>query len=88
MSISATKKHYAAEAQLLDFASDSENSRTVINKWVEDQTNQKIKDLLQPGVITSMTAMVLVNAIYFTGKVENQGCIEKLSIVKIKIYKS
>nr|QWX94540.1 serpin family B-like protein [Platynereis dumerilii] len=63
----ATKKHYAAEAQVLDFAADSENSRTTINKWVEDQTNQKIQDLLQPGTINSMTAMVLVNAIYFKG---------------------
>jgi len=63
----ATRKHYAAEAQVLDFEKDTENSRTVINQWVEEQTNQKIKDLLKPGVVNDMTAMVLVNAIYFKG---------------------
>ena len=66
--LTATKKHYAAESQCLDFAGETENSRKAINKWVEDQTEQKIKDLLQPGVINpGSTIMVLANAIYFKG---------------------
>ena len=52
---------------MLDFANDTENSRIAINKWVEGQTNDKIKDLLQPGTVRQDTAMVLANAIYFKG---------------------
>jgi len=63
----STKKLYAAEAEVLDFANDTENSRITINKWIENQTNDKIKDLLQPGVVNHNTAMVLANAIYFKG---------------------
>jgi serpin B len=38
-----------------------------INKWAEDKTNGKIKDLLAPGSITPDVVMVLANAIYFKG---------------------
>ena len=65
--LSSTRKHYNAEAQVLDFAGDSEGSRVTINKWIEEQTAAKIKDLLPSGSINSLTAMVLTNAIYFKG---------------------
>ena len=32
------------------------------------QTNHKIKDLFEPGALTSATKMVLVNAVYFKGR--------------------
>ena len=67
-----TRKFYMAEAELADFAGDSEGSRQKINKWVEDQTAQKIKDLMPEGSINGLTAMVLVNAIYFKGDWENK----------------
>ncbi|HDR15678.1 MAG TPA: hypothetical protein ENN79_09415 [Desulfobacteraceae bacterium] len=49
----------------LDFVNNWEGSRNTINQWVEDQTNDKIKDLLPQGSITPDTAVVLTNAIYF-----------------------
>ena len=36
-----------------------------INKYVEDVTNQKIKDLLANDDVDGLTRMVLINAVYF-----------------------
>ena len=65
--LSSTRKHYDAEAQVLDFAGDSEGSRVTINKWIEEQTATKIRDFLPLGSINGDTAMVLTNAVYFKG---------------------
>lgn len=51
----------------MDFVGDTENSRSTINRWVEAQTNNRIKDLLPPGTVTPLTRLVLTNAIYFKG---------------------
>lgn len=59
--------HYGAEMRLVDFMSAAEAIRLEINQWVEDQTNERIKDLLPEGVLSSDTRLVLVNAIYFYG---------------------
>ncbi len=58
-------ENYGAGLQLLNFVKQADSSRLTINSWVADQTQQKIKDLLQPGTITSDTRLVLTNAIYF-----------------------
>ena len=70
--LSMTRQHYDAEAQALDFAGDSEGSRVTINDWIEEQTAGKIRDLLPPDSINSLTAMVLTNAIYFKGDWKEQ----------------
>jgi serpin B len=44
---------------------DSEPVRLLINCWVEDQTEERIKDLLPEGALTVDTRLVLTNAIYF-----------------------
>ena len=62
--VALVRKQFAAEARGLDFA-QSEASRQIINKWVEDKTNNKIKDLIAQGMITQDTRMVLTNAVYF-----------------------
>jgi len=64
--LTTVKKHYHAEPQGLNFE-ETEKSREVINKWVEGQTKEKIKDLLPSGSIKHLTRMVLVNAVYFKG---------------------
>jgi len=51
----------------VNFATDAEGARKTINAWVEKQTRDKIKDLIQPGVLDSLTRLVLTNAIYFKG---------------------
>ncbi|MGM0597784.1 MAG: serpin family protein [Myxococcota bacterium] len=57
--------NYGSGLNLLDFATDPEAARLTINDWVEDQTEDKIKDLLKEGTITPYTVLVLTNAIYF-----------------------
>ena len=61
------KDYYGADAKELDFVNEPEPSREFINKWVEENTMDKIKELLKPGTINDNTIMVLVNAIYFKG---------------------
>jgi serpin B len=57
--------NYGAGIRLADFIGQYETVRKEINGWVEDQTRDKIKDLIPNGVLNSDTRMVLVNAIYF-----------------------
>lgn len=57
--------NYGAGLRGMDFANDPEGSREEINQWVEDQTEERIKDLLPAGSILPSTVMVLANAIYF-----------------------
>ena len=58
---------FGAGLEEVDFASDPEAARGQINQWVEDQTNEKIQDLMPAGAVNAATRMVLANAIYFKG---------------------
>ncbi|MGO8758313.1 MAG: serpin family protein [Terracidiphilus sp.] len=58
---------YGAGFRPVDFKSSPDASRTAINQWVEQQTNNKIQNLLGPGTVTPATRLVLTNAIYFKG---------------------
>ena len=57
--------NYGAGMTVLDFIGDPEGSRVTINDWVEDKTEDRIKDLIPQGMITSDTRLVLTNAVYF-----------------------
>jgi serpin B len=61
------RKYFRAEIQAADFVHQPEVARAAINAWVERQTRDKIRDLLQRGQITPQTRLVLCNAIYFKG---------------------
>ena len=61
------ERYYGGKITNLDFVTETEESRQTINKWVEDKTNNKIKDLIPSGVLSEMTRLVLTNAIYFKG---------------------
>lgn len=58
-------QHYGAGLRVLDFVSDPEGSRRLINEWVEDTTEDRIRDLIPDGTIDPLTRLVLVNAIWF-----------------------
>jgi serpin B len=63
------KSNYASELKNVDYTDNAERetTRKDINGWVEQKTNDKIKNLLSQGDLTSITRLVLVNAIYFYG---------------------
>jgi serpin B len=60
-------QYYRGKVTNLDFISQTEQSRITINNWVEEQTDNKIRNLIPPGVLNEMTRLVLTNAIYFKG---------------------
>jgi len=58
-------QNYGGSITNLDFVGHSEESRITINDWVEERTNDKIKDLIPQGLINVNTRLVLTNAVYF-----------------------
>lgn len=65
--IALVEKHYGNELHPVNYTTDHEGARQQINGWVEEQTNDKIQDLIGEGALNSLTRLVLVNAIYFKG---------------------
>jgi serpin B len=66
------KTDYGAGLNQVDFKGATEAARLTINRWVEQKTQDKIKDLLQPGTLAPSTRLVLTNAIYFKGDWQTQ----------------
>ena len=65
--IDVAARWYGANVKNLDFISNPEGSRETINRWVEEQTEDRIPDLLPPNAIDPLTRLVITNAIYFKG---------------------
>jgi serpin B len=66
------KTRFGAVFNEADFVTNPEGERQRINHWVEEKTRDRIKDLIPKGLITSLTRMVLANAIYFKGQWQKQ----------------
>ena len=64
--------NYDGRLSEVDFAGATEAARKIINDWVEKKTNDKIKELIKPGMLDAMTRLVLTNAIYFKGNWASQ----------------
>ena len=60
---------YKAKGENVNFRlpEELEKTRQKINKWVEEITNNKIRDLIPQGVLQEMTRLVITNAIWFNG---------------------
>jgi serpin B len=56
---------YGAAPHPVDFQGAPEEARVTINDWVAGETEDRITDLIPPGVIDALTRLVLTNAIYF-----------------------
>jgi serpin B len=64
--------NYGAGLRLVDFLGEPDQSRMLINAWVEARTASRIVELLPEGSIRRDTLMVLVNAIYFSAAWETR----------------
>jgi serpin B len=58
-------KQYDAGMRAVDFRTQPDRSRELINQWTAGQTHDRIPQILPPGVIDRLTRLVLVNALYF-----------------------
>src|SRR3984893_6205222 len=56
--------YYGAPFEPLDFRKDAGGATQHINKWVAEQTRDRIRDLIPAGALNEMTRLVLANAIY------------------------
>ncbi len=67
-----TSEYYDAAVMLTDFMIDPDESCRRINKWVVEQTQEKIHNIITPGNINALTRLILTNAIYFKGNWEKE----------------
>ncbi|CAF2053061.1 unnamed protein product [Rotaria magnacalcarata] len=58
------EKYYQSQLELIDF-SEKEKSAAQINKWISNQTNNVIKNVLKASDIHPLTRLMLVNALHF-----------------------
>lgn len=63
--LNTISENYGAGLRLVDYINDPESARLLINDWVAEQTEDRIKDIVPEGAITPLTRLVLANAIYF-----------------------
>jgi serpin B len=66
------KEYYGAGLEHVDFANHTEEARKAINTWAEQSTNEMIKELFNPGILSPSTKLALTNAIYFKGNWESE----------------
>lgn len=70
--LSEVRKHFGSEVDRLDFKNDAAHAREVINRWVAEQTHDRIRDLLPEGVPHRDTRLALVNALYLRAAWEDE----------------
>ena len=62
--LQSTESIYGAPLQEVDFTSDPEAARQLVNQWVSDQTMDHIPELFQPIPSPTTQSLVLANAIH------------------------
>ena len=62
--LSLVKQNFGGAFEPLDFVADPAAATQRINKWVADQTRDRIRDLIPGGALDNTTRLVLANALY------------------------
>jgi serine protease inhibitor len=65
--VDALQPVYGAVLRPVDFKNNFERARLQINDWAEQQTNNRIRDVIPPGALDAYTRLVITNAVYFKG---------------------
>jgi serpin B len=70
--LSLVKQNFGGAFEPLDFAVDPAAATQRINKWVADQTRDRIRDLIPSGALDKTTRLVLANALYLKAPWANE----------------
>ena len=62
--LTLVKQNYGAAFEPIDFIADASGATQHINKWVADQTRNRIRDLIPASALNETTRLVLANALY------------------------
>jgi serpin B len=62
--LSLVKQNFGGAFEPVDFIADPAAVTQRINKWVADQTHDRIRDLIPGGALDKTTRLVLANALY------------------------
>jgi serpin B len=62
--LSLVKQNFGGAFEPLDFMANPAAATQHINKWVADQTHDRIRDLIPAGALDKTTRLVLANALY------------------------
>lgn len=64
--LKTAQDNFQTEVENLDIS--SAEAPNIINTWVSNATDGRIQDIIKPGTLTSNSVMVLVSAVFFSGK--------------------
>lgn len=70
---------FNTQADALNFA-DAEGAVRQVNKWLERQTFNTVRDLLTPASFNVESNVILVNSLYFRAKWTKQFSVERTSL--------
>jgi len=70
--LSLIKQNFGGAFESLDFVADPAAATQRINKWVADQTHDRIRDLIPGGALDKTTRLVLANALYLKAPWANE----------------
>jgi serpin B len=70
--LSLVKQNFGGAFEPIDFIADPASATQRINKWVVDQTRERIRDLIPGGALDKTTRLVLANALYLKAPWANE----------------
>jgi serpin B len=70
--LSLVKQNFGGAFEPIDFVANPAAATQHINKWVADQTRDRIRDLIPGGALDKTTRLVLANALYLKAPWANE----------------